>query len=839
MYKRFSELWVTCMLTVGFLYVLSNHVGSMPPLGTLLDPIDGLYRTARMTGHPATMTLGTSLMDKEVTVIRDERGVPHIFAQSDQDAVRALGYVIAQDRLFQLDFIPRVASGRLASALGTGAVDTDRFLRETGMEWGAQKNYQRLQREGGIELETAQSFSDGVNAYLEGLSKEDLPIEFRLLGYTPDPYGPLQSLRLLQYMTYDLTYRTDAADYGRLRNRFEEAEYLRLYPLFSQLYVPIIPETGGVPPPNRQIYSSRSNPNNESRSVLSQHALDKQKLAGTVAEGYVPGKGSNNWGVSGWRSTTGAPILAGDMHLSLSLPAIWYEVHLVTPTMNTYGVTIPGAPLPVEAFTDHIAWAYTNTGSDQIDHLALELDESKARYLFNDAWRDLEIVIDTIEVNRGSPAIDTLYYSHWGPVLMGSDGAVALRWVAHEESRTLRALWGMNHARNYDEFQEALRFWDSPMQNILYADVDGNLAIRSTGFLPMRKEGHGMGLLDGSTDAYAWIGRVPFEHLPHSVNPEQGYLASSNQQPADSSYAYYMGHDWREGYRSLRINQLLRGKEVHTVDDFKAYQSDVHAVQHDLLVPLLERITDLSPRADNLRSMLLEWNGETSVDRPEPLVLDVLLENLQRLAWDEPEFQAQYYLSDAPPDEAPTVDPGPVRKPNDARLLRLLSEIPELKWWDVLQTDYSEIAEDLIRMSLEATVVMLDQEYGWDVDHWRWGTFHKIVFRHLTQSWALRPLWRGPYEYPGFRATLSPAGSRMTTFSASWRMVIDMSSSPPTGYGVYPGGQSGNPFSPQYDAHFKTYLDFDYYKLLTPESPEGLQTGRQQSRIVFLSKENQ
>ncbi|MFQ5572589.1 MAG: penicillin acylase family protein, partial [Rhodothermales bacterium] len=556
-----------------------------PPVGTLLDPLNGLYRTARIAEHPASQTHRIDALQDPVAIVRDDRGVPHIFAESDQDAIIALGYVVAQDRLFQLDFIPRVASGRLSEVFGPASLNTDRFLRQTGMEWGARKYVAGLRQHGGMEREIVQWFAAGANAYIDALEVEDLPFEFRLLGYEPDRYTEIQSARLLQYFAYDLTFRGDAARYQTVKERLSPEEYATLYPRNAPVVVPIIPEPGGG------ALGGARRAQQETLSEMKRHRAEgwsatKQTSSGWIAsaEGFIPGKGSNNWVVSGARSTTGAPILAGDMHLSLTLPAIWYEVHLVTPTMNTYGVTAPGTPLPVEAFNEYVAWAFTNTGGDVLDTYALELDETGTRYRFEDGYRDLDMVLDTIEVKGREPVVDTLYYAHWGPVVFEEGGAKAIRWAAHEPSGTLRALWHMNHARNYEEFQVGLEQWDTPMQNIIYADVEGNIAIRSTGYMPIREAGHGVGVLDGSSRSFEWVGRVPFDDLPHSFNPAHGFLSSTNQQPADSTYPYYLGHDWRSVYRSLRIDSLLRSKPTHSVDDFKRYQADVHAVQRDLFV---------------------------------------------------------------------------------------------------------------------------------------------------------------------------------------------------------------------------------------------------------------
>lgn len=827
--RRVFGLVGALVLAAALLYGLIQGVGPVPPLGTLLDPADGLYRTARhATAASSSGTLRLSALEAPVQVVRDARSVPHIFAESDRDAIVALGYVTAQDRLFQMDFVPRVAAGRLAEAFGPGSVDSDRFLRETGMDWGARKNLARIREEGGIEWDLMRAYSAGVNTYIDGLAPEDLPLEFRLLGYAPDRYSPLQILRVLQYMTYDLTYGSDDARYTELRERLGEEDYARLYPDQPWLNVPIIPseEEGAGEEEAGQVTVRPSEDGGSQAGALAavmQREEQRARLRGTPAEGFLPGKGSNNWAVAGTRSATGAPILAGDMHLALSLPAIWYEAHLVTPSMNTYGVTVPGAPLPIEAFNDRLAWAFTNTGADQIDHLTLEVDAAHERYRFEGAWCDLDIVPDTIRVNGAAPVVDTLYYSHHGPVLfdeVGSDtGAVALRWVAHAPNRTLRALLGMNRAQDLEAFEEALRDWDAPMQNILYADADGRIAIRSTGFLPRRRAGHGSGLLDGTTDRFDWVGRVPFDSLPHARDPAQGFLASSNQKPIGGDYPYYLGHVWRDGYRALRIDSLLRGPVTHSVDDLKRYQADVHAVQRDLFVPQIDSLEGLSARADSLRRLLHAWDGATTVDRPEPLVLDTFLETLRHLAWDEEAF-----------DGMPA--------PEDFQLLRLLHEAPSSPWLDVQDTAPRETAGDLLALALETTADSLAARYGWEPAHWRWGDHHAILFRHLTQTEALDALWRGPYAYPGFSETLAPGGGRPTTHSASWRVVVDFDASPPVGYGVYPGGQSGDPFHPEfYDAHLPTYLDFEYYRLFRPAAPDRLPEAQIRTRLELLPAE--
>lgn len=814
---RLFILVAASIAAAALVYVLSAGIAGVPPLGTLLDPADGLYRTARAAQHPPdSTTLALPALDAPVTVVRDERSVPHVFAESDRDAIVALGYLVAQDRLFQLDFIPRVASGRLSEAFGEGSVQTDRFLRSTGMEWGTQKNLQRIEEEGGIEKDLLDWYSAGVNAYLGSLPPEDLPFEFRMLGYEPDAFSPVQAMRVLQYMTYDLTYGSDDAEYGLLRAKLDSSDYAALYPEHPVgLFEPIIPpsemgeDTPVDPLPQASGAAAPGGVRSGAALILAERSAFRSTLRGTLAEGYVDGKGSNNWAVDASRSATGAPILAGDMHLSLSLPPIWYEIHLKTPTMDAHGLTVPGAPVLVQAFTRNHSWAFTNTAADQIDHYALTVDSARTRYRYDGGWRDLQPVVDTIRVKDAAPVVDTLYYSHYGPVHFDDDtesrlAAVAEQWVAHKPSTTLRALWGMVHADSLGAFESALRDWDTPMQNVLYAGRDGNVAIRSTGRLPLRATGTGQGLRDGASPGGEWVGRVPFEGLPYSRNPEHGFLTSSNQKPTNDQYPYYLNHDWGDGWRSLRLDTLLSGKSTHGVEDFQAYHADVDVQQRDAFVPLLADLPDLSPRADSLRAMLQAWDGTASLDRPEPVVLDHFLDEVRRMAWDEAELDA-------------------LPKPADAVFLRLLTDAPTSPWLDVQATPEREDAQALLTRALEATADTVHARYGSNPDAWRWGDHHDVVFRHLTRSNQLQALWRGPFPYPGFSSTVSPARGRTATHSASQRLIVDFSTDPPRALGVIPGGQSGNPLDPRfYDDQLDAYVNFRYYPLHLPQRPSDL-----------------
>lgn len=801
------------LLAIGII----TPIGKLPALSVLLDPAGGLLANVRSAGIPSG-TLSFSGLEQPVEVVIDTRGVPHIYAQTDADGVRALAYLTARDRLFQLDFVPRVAAGNLSAALGASALDSDRYLRGTGMHLGARRTLERIYAEDGIEKDLLTWYTQGVNAYQDALDPKHLPVEFKLMGYTPKRFEPIDVALTLQYMAFDLSYDDDEPGFNDLRAALGNALFDALYGENRDLWhVPIIPEPGGTPTPfePRAVYQPAATIANQYSGAAAGPRQREDPLLDDLVDGYIDGEGSNNWILSGSRTTTGNPILAGDMHLNLSLPAIWYEAHLVTPSMDVYGVTVPGSPLLVAAFTPTHGWTFTNTGSDQMDHYALTLDSTRTQYLYEGQWRDLTFVPDTHQVHRARyPVIDTLVYSHWGPVQLSDSTAMATQWTAHHASNTLRALWEMHQSTDFASFTEAVRYWDTPMQNIAYADVYGNIALRSTGHLPIRQGRTGIGLLDGSSAAGEWIGRVPFDELPYSYNPVDGYLTSTNQRPADSLYPYFLGHDWRSGYRGVRIDSLLSQKPLHSVEESASYQADVLALQRFAFEEALTRAAPATSGGEAIQTLLLAWDGQTSLTTPAALPMHLFLKHAQALLWDEALF-----IGHDRPINAITAD--------------WMARDVGHPLADRQDTPETESALTIAGHALDSTYAELAATYGTQEQDWIWGDHHQLIIKHLTRNEGLRPLWRGPFAYPGFAETLSPAANLMTTASASWRVNIDFSSIPAVGTGIYPGGQSGNPFSRHYDDFVADYLQFRSYPLIRPSTADAFPTELLASRLQF------
>lgn len=758
-------------------------------IGRVVDPVHGLYGAARSAA--ADLRPIDSGYEATTTVAIDNRGVPHIFADSETDAVRALGFAVARDRLFQLEYLPRVASGRLSEILGEAALDTDRFLRRTEMGVAAKRNLQRIESENGIELALLNAFSEGVNAYIESLERHRLPIEYRLLGVAPERYEPLKSLLVLQLMTYDLSYRPPDDAYLDIVSRYGRATYDSLYPSVMPYSVPIV--SGDV---SRDVADATPPP--PAAPAWLAGLVDAPRQSGdgrTLSDafpGHIDGVGSNNWVVGPPMSTTGGPLLAGDMHLSLTVPPIWYEARLVTPETDVRGVTIPGAPVIVTGITDSLAWSFTNTASDQIDHFLLREDSTGANYLFEGEWLPFEQIVDTFAVRGEAPRIETRRRTRFGPVIEHRGAPIAIRWVGHRPNGTIVALREMNRATSIESFETAIRLWDSPMQNIAYADNHGRARIRTTGFVPVRRAGDGCGLLDGTSDAGDWVGRVPFESLPVAI-ADAGYAASANQRPTLRN-DIYLHCRWQQPFRASRINTLLSSRSSHSLTDMQAYQSDVLSEQARLFVPLLGDL-ELAASARGAADELAMWDRVMDVASTEATLFSAWMDSLQLMLWDEPGFT-------------------PEERPHLALVHKLLVDDNGNKWFDRRATPARESGNDILKASFEAAAASAAGA--------KWGDVHSVTVRHVSRLTQLKALWRGPYPYPGYVETLSPGPGKNVVHSASWRVVVDLSTVPPTAYGSMPGGQSGDPLSPFYDSGLDAYLRFDYHPLERPRDPSSV-----------------
>ena len=706
-------------------------------------------------------------------VLRDANGVPHIYAASEADAYFALGFVHAQDRLWQLEARRRLGAGRLSELLGAASLDVDRFYRTLGLYRAAEQAYAALDDD---TRALYRAYADGVNGYRDshiGL----LPPEFVILGlHDPEPWRPADSLVVLKLMAWDLSRNwRDELLRARLASRLSPAQIEQLWPGY--------PATGPVALPN-----------------LDLAALDR--LWEVTPPGPAPGTGSNNWVVAGHRSTSGRPLLANDPHLRLGAPSPFYLAHISAPGLDVVGATLPGAPGVILGRNDRIAWGFTNTGPDTQDIFVERPDPDDAgRYLAPGGSLAFETRAEVFKVYGRDDVVVEVRATRHGPVLSdlnshdgtatGGREILALSWTAlRDDDVTARAGLAMGRARNWTEFVTILNDFHGPQQNIVYADVDGNIGLYAPGQVPLRRAGQGWAPVPGWGGAFDWDGFVPYDELPRALNPPAGMVVTANNKIVPDNYPYFIARDWAPPYCAQRITQLLGGRR-HDRASFRAIQSDVVSLMAREMMPYLLAAKPATEAARAARELMVSWNGEMARDRPEPLIFAAWYRTLTRLIYaDElgPMFESAWGLR-----------PAFIRRVLDGRYA---------PWCDDITTAPAvESCADLVTAALDQSAAALVASHGADPGTWRWDAAHKAdlahaVFRRIEPfSW-----WFGDrIETGGDRFTVNVAGYSLRdggdlfaqNHGPAYRAIYDLADLDKSLY-IIALGQSGNPLSLHY-----------------------------------------
>jgi penicillin G amidase len=807
------------------LVVLAASVaaGSMR-LGPALDPLNGIWAVARGTELPRAATGRIPGLSARADVWYDTRDVPHIFAASEEDVYRALGYVVARDRLFQIELQVRAGAGTLTELVGRPALATDQRTRGLGMPRAAERELAALDT-ASADLRAMRAYADGVNAWIGQMDPADLPIEYRLLGRRPRRWSPVDALHLLNRMSATLSF----SDLERRRMLAAEVAgdtvARAVFPVHSPLQQPIVPTSvpglrlrkGKVPAPGT---ASAGTELDTIASALPGIDDTTQAVAGVAhrrdaAEGAA---GSNNWAVAPRRTKAGYALLAGDPHLDMTLPSLWYEVHLVVPGhLDVAGVTIPGGPGVILGFTRDLAWTFTNTGADVTDYYVEQVDDMRSprRYLLDGAWRPLELRTEVYRGPRGEVLqVDTVRYTHRGPMRLYAGHWVSMRWTALEGGGAFGALRAGPHAHTTAEWLRVTAGYDVPAQNMLVADRAGSIAIRSTGRYPIRPgDGRGDLVRDGSKSSSDWTGWLPLDRYPAAVNPAQGFLASDNQEPVDPDMpnptgGAYLGANWETPWRAARINELLRGDSVVTPDEMRRWQTDPGSARADYFVPYF---LDAARRADSaggasaqLREaarLLGEWDRRYTRDNERAVLFEAAMAELSRRAWAR--------LS---PLQYPVLAAVPV--PSSAVLVELLGD-PSSVWWDNPDTTAVETRDDVLAASLAAALGTVTARRGPPGDSgWRWSEVRHANIDHLLHIPAFS---RRGLSVQGGTETLSPS-SGDGVLGPSWRMVVQLGPEV-HGWATYPGGQSGNPLSRRYANRLPQWLAGTLDSVRMPHTP--------------------
>ncbi len=707
-----------------------------------------------------------------VQIMRDAQAVPHIFAASDSDAYFALGYLHAQDRLWQMHIQRRLGAGRLAEVIGEPGLGFDRFMRLIGAYRLAEESYYRLSSEVRAALD---SYAAGVNAWLE-TRRGALPPEFYLLQTWPEPWTPADSLVWGKLMALQLS--------GNYRAELQRAELAAL--LGPEALSVLFPE------------QTTSEP-----VTLSQHFPPERlrSLRAALPPRLGPATASNEWALSAGETLTGGAILANDPHLGLNSPTLWYLARVQTPTMNLVGVTVPGVPFHILGHNRSIAWGMTTTGSDVQDLFIERIDpEDPERYLTEDGSRPFRIRTEIIEVDGADPVTLTVRETRHGPVLSDIDGdaaamidedhVLALSFTAlSADDTTSEAIYLMGRATNWVEFLGALQFWVSPQQNIAYADIDGNIGLIVPGRIPIRAAGDGLMPVPGWTGEHGWTGYIPVESLPQVLNPAEGHIVNANNPVVGPGYPHLIGHDETEPYRAERILEVLNESTGQTIESTLALQMDtVSAAARDLL-PLLLTVRPDNAAASEAVSLLRGWTYRMDRDRPEPLIFATWLRHLN---------EALYA------DELGTLFPEYWRlRP---RVIRgMLTEHQD--WCDDRRTSRDESCGEILRDSLDAAIAELTTRHQRDLSDMRWGDEHVAPFAHRVFSSVpvARSLVDISIETDGGPYTVNRGNSRVNSpdspfahvHGATMRAVYDLADLDNSRF-IIATGQSGNPFSPHY-----------------------------------------
>jgi penicillin amidase len=778
--------------------------GPLPPLAPLLDPLNGSWGAARTEVRP-DFTARIPTLTAPVDVRYDRRGVPHIFASSEADAMRALGFVVARDRLFQLEVQTRAASGRLTEWAGPLALSADREMRRLGLVASAESQHEALPTDS-RQRAILDAYADGVNAWIDLMRPAEWPLEYRLLGARPQRWVPVNTMHLFARMGWTLAFgrsfeRTRVAVAALVGDSAADA----LFPPHTPIVEPIQPNGHSAPRFDFTPLPPPGPPNGAARTA----AALLPRAGGDDGEPWRS-FASNNWAVAPRRTAAGKALLAGDPHLDMSLPSLWYEVHVVVPgVLDVYGVTIPGAPAIIIGFNRDIAWSFTNTGADVLDLYAERVDDPKdpRRYQVDGEWKDLQLRIETYRGKRGEAiAVDTLRSTHRGPMSRHDEGQwVSMRWAVLSPELNPTVFLDAARAKTAREFLDTMAAgFGAPAQNMIVADRGGTIAIRSTGHFPIRPAWtRGFAIQDGSRRANDWEGYWPLQRYPQSVDPEQGFLASANQEPLDPKESAYLGLDWDfDPWRALRINRLLRGDSAVTPETMQRWQTDPGSERAEVFVPwflnaaIAQRDRERStPGLDSAAAWLAAWDRQYMPDDEHAVLFEAAMRQLTSRTWDE--------LVGEDGRRAAT--------PSTAILLGLIHDSTSV-WWDDRRTvDVVENRDAILAAALEAALDSLTTRFGdRNAGGWRWGAVGATRIMHLL---GIPAFSEQGIAVRGGPSTLNPASAG--GHGPSWRMVVELGDSV-RAWGTYPGGQSGNPVSPHYRDRMALWREGELDTLFTP-----------------------
>ena len=777
-------------------------------------------------------------LQKPVQVVRDVWGVPHIYAEISSDLFYAQGFVHAQDRLWQMEFSRRVVAGRLAELLGEIALPLDRWMRTLTLRRVAEFEVNLQAPE---DHKYLQAYANGVNAYLD---KGPLPIEFFLLQHRPEPWVVADSLSWIKMMAWSLSVNW-------------ESEILR-----SHLVARLGPELAAeLEPPQLPCWPYAIPPGAEYQRV-GLNALERADAARPFSSPTpYAGLGSNNWAIAGTRSLTGKPLLANDMHLGLTAPSIWYENHLISNDLSVTGVTFPGLPGVVSGHNGHVAWGFTNGFQDvqdvYLEHLK-KLPDGTIQAEYNGQWEEIKVLHEQIRIKDQKPVTEEVLITRHGPIINAlspnfcGDQPLALRWTALEPDTMISGLFSFIQAKDCKQLHETLRFWTSPAQNVVYADVDGNISYTFAGKVPIRSKNRGRLPVPGWTDEYEWTGYLPFDTLPHIENPAQGFIVTANNQVVSDDYPVQLDLEPIAGDRAQRISEMIMdnslrdGQEKIDIPFIERMQFDQVSCSAKEFIRRFSQLSLLNsahhPETElhSALNYLKNWDGKLAAESIPAAIYQVFIRKFiwlvlsDKLAPDSEYRTARQGFSLTNPSSDSSLDDLPERVMGKGPTPILAEsslfgshwlpwlvnqmENPDSKWFNLGK---GEKRDDVMLLALRMSVEDLKSILGESIPEWSWGKLHQLTYQHvLGSNNFLGPLLNlGPYPVGGDQTTIWAT----STFSHNlgtdqmvgppFRMIIDLKNLE-NSVSILAPGQSGNPASPHYQDQVEAWFKGYYHPIL-------------------------
>lgn len=727
----------------------------------------------------------------EVQVLRDKFGIPHIYAQNEADLYKATGFVMAQERLWQMDLLRHVTTGRLSEIFGESMVKADYVMRTLQIPAKSRMVMEKTEPE---ILEALKNFAWGVNQYIETHQK-NLPPEFVILGYKPEQWEIEHSINMVGYMGWDLRHgwSEDMLLTG-LAAQVDSTHFRQIAPDMKNHPFSVFPDF------KQQLKALQS---------VKLSAIDQISDLGLEVF-----NASNNWAVSGKKSVTGMPLLANDMHLALNAPGIWMQMHQVVPgKLNVTGVALPGQPMIVCGHNDSIAWGMTNVAVDNLDFYQEKINKEQDKYFFNGEWKPLKIEILKIKTKEGHVYERTLRSTHRGPLISElkgiTDRQLSMRWSGLDYSNEVRGVYLLDRAKNWNDLRNAATNFVAVSQNIVYADVKGNIGLQCSAGIPIRK-GDGFSIYSGETSEYDWTGYVPFDELPNEYNPERGYVSSANNKTVSENYPYYISRWFSMPYRIQRIRQLLEAKEKLSIGDFQQIQSDhqsqIAVAYLDKFVKALESKNLTDKTELKALGILRKWDSQMERESTATTIFETLYMNLIRnMVSDELDEQL---IKDVMGNQTLC---------ENLIATSLRSENPV--WFDNIKTKEKETFEDILALSLKNTVADLTKKLGNNPDKWKWQKVHTLTLMHPMGKVKMLDILFGlnskTYGVPGGSYTVCPYSwsfndAYLADHGPSQRHVFDVASWDRSET-IIPTGTSGIPGSPYYCDQTKMYMNNQYH----------------------------